>query len=1047
LELSNWNIKMLSRGYSNASSRSQNPKSSKPSQTNPLTPLDNRGIDPVTANKQAIAAASFAFELASGRALAAQDVRESDITEAISKEKPVQNGQYLGRKQSIRFTGVTAVSMSNRSITRRVAPENNDLCRLPSGGPHASVAYTSPSPISGTGNSLPSKSVLNGYHVSSMSASNRKLQRAKSMFSLRSSRSIQLRGNRPQKNSQVQRQLSRLPDEHSQLTHITDDRLQRSFSFLRDEKDHLTSGLELHTNKSAITELAREQYLRELDEQKLKEEPISQAASQHRKSHRAFRRSVRSISTNSYDTAIASPSQILKVSALKKGFGYKARSLSLSLKQRLKRVFHRPSDSDATLPIQQLDASRPHFGDYTSTFSGVDQEYQYIPSPDSDTLRKARARESSLSKVSGLLESGSPTKSIRGVRSEDEVSPRMKRGANTAPGNFVASIQSREKKRLSVIQEHGGPHQPSPTAHNHADLGNFFHTPVGSSTTGKQITAFVDSQKMYSALQQKIYENQRLAQPEKYAPERERDTNDAQAKTCGILTALPSFQPLTKVSVDGPFTDYGNKTSKSARAKPRKISGMIDGVHSTEEHSADYSVQEDFLDMYTRFTPQQIAEHNESSGLSPKRPLRETKAAFFPSSMRIERTNISPYRRLMGFGGEIATGIGVEAEENTSIRVRSESAFGSASIYSRTSGGNTPKENKSSLSLAKSESSHERGTAIIITELSRQHEEPRASLTRPNQTPKENGDTQNWMDPNLYQLQSRGLEKIKDFNTLDRKENRHKRENAQIDDGNIEMRKLRAGLHQQKQPPGVLHGKATSQPNLRNQASRSIFTRSPLLDIRQPTMPEGSGRNSPVSPSHHITPRRSLNLTHDKSSSGRRNQGVTVLARTASPGTPKPQVNDSLSNRDRHMLRPSLFISPENTQRDPSQDTRNLPTPMSLCAAFRTKRLATSQTHKSPERLARLRRLQSSNSLKSHNKYELDSSLGELENGQATRRLFNFPSRNPLMKEEILQVEASSMAINDAHSTGVRSMVDSFLNNRRRTIRMNEDSGIGPVFL
>lgn len=1029
---------MLSRGISNASSRSQQLKSSRSVPTNPLALLDHKGIDPETAHKQAIAAASFAFELASGRASAAQGVRESDSAETVNKEEPVQNGQHLGRKQSIRFTGVTAVPIRNRSITRRVAPDQNDVYTLPSGGQDRSLVsrgHISPRPVSGARNSPPSKRVLNGSRVPSMSASYRKLQRAKSMFSLRSSRSIQLSDNGPHKSSQIQRQSSLLPDEHSQLAHVTDACLQRSFSFLHGENDHLASGLESHKNKSAITELAREQYLRELNEQKLKAESISQAAGRHHKSQRAFRRSVRSISTNRFGSAVASPPQVPRESAVKKGFGSKARSLSLTLKQKLKRVFHRPSDLDETLPIQQLDASRPHFGDYTSAFSGVDQEYHHIPSPDTETLRKARSRESSLRKVSGLLESGSPIKRSHSVGSEDEVSPRMTSGAIAAPANFVASIQSREKKRLSVIQEHGGPYQPSFTAHSYADLGNVFRTPVRISSTGEQIAAFVDSQKMYSALQQKIYENQRLAQPERYGPQRERDINDAEAETCGTLRVSTSFQPLTEVPVDCA------KTPMSAIVEPRNISSMIDDTRPTEEHSADYSVQEDFLDMYARFTPQQIAEHNESSGLSPKRPLRETKAAFFPSSMHIERTSISPFRRLMGFGGEIETGIGLEAEENTSIRVRSESTFGSASIYSRTSGGNTPKENKSSLSLAKSEGSHERGTAVIITTLPRQHEEPRAALIRSNQPQKKNGDTQNWMEPDLFEPQN--------FNTIDRKENRHKRENAQIDDDNNETRKLREGLRLPNQPLGVLLGKAISQPNLRNQASRSLFTRSPLLEIGRPTMLEGSEQNSLVSPCHPMTPRRSLNFTHEKSSSSRRNQGVTVPAQIASPRTPKSHGNDSLSNRDGHKLRSGLLMSTENTQRDPLQDTPDMPmpTPTPLRAPFRTKKLATSQAHNSPERLARLRRLQSSNSPTSHKKYQLDPSLGELENGQASRRLVDLPCRNPPAKEEILHSEASGTAINDAHSTGVHSMVDSFLDNCRRNMRMSERSGTSQAFL
>ncbi len=1034
---------MLSRGLSSASSRSSQPKSLTYAQMHPQAPPEQNVRDPEIAHKQAIAAASFAFERASERALAAQGHNESNFGQAVNDEEQAQNAHRLGRKQSIRFTGSTAVPLLNRSITRRVAPDHNDLYNLPQDGSHATGAYISGHLASGTRKSPPRKGDSYGSRGLSATASYRKLKRARSMFSLRSSGPNSCSDYRPHKNPEVQRPSAGIADGHSQLPHISDSRLRRSFSFLRGEKDHMASGLDLHENKGAVNQLAREQYLRQSEEQKWRPQPSSLAASHHRKSQRTFRRSVRSSSTNSYGSAIASPPQVPKEAALKKGLGYKARSLSVSLKQKLKRVFHRPSELEGTLPIQQLDASRAHFGDCASTFTGVHLEYHHIPSPDSETLCKARSRDCSLRNMPGMPESGSPAKSIRSVQSEDGGSPPVISWANPIPGISTTSALSREKKRLSVIQEHGGPHEPSSTAHSNGEVGNVFRTPMRSSSASQQIEAYVDSHIIYSALQQKFYENRRSAEPEDDASQTGQHTNDVQTKPCKTPACSVSSQPHTKVSVDCPLRVDDIENSKSGYAERVRTSGMTGIICPPEEHSTDYGVQDEFLDMYTTLTPQQIAEHNESKSPTPKRPLREIKAAFFPSSMRIERTNISPYRRLMGSGVENEASAGSEVEENRSVKIRSESAMGSASIYSRTSSGNTPKENKSSLSLAKSESSHERGNAVIITTLPRQPEESFASLPRQSISLKKVGEQPNCVDSELSSFDKPRPENIGNFNT--KKENRHKRENAQIDDDETDMETLRTYPNMDKQALGIFLGKAISQPNFRNQTSGPIFTRSPLLDMGQPAVQEGSEQSSPALPWGPTTPRKSLCGTHEKCPSSRRNHASTLPGRIASHGT--PQGTDSLVNLDENMIRHGPLISTENLRRDVTQDTHDALSPAALRAVFRTNKASKSRGYNSPERLARLRRLRSSNSLTSQNKCHLASNIGQHEGEHSNHALLHSAFGSPPIKAEFTNNQIFSRATKGAQATGVHNMVDSFLSNRTRNTQMSDDNSMGPAFL
>lgn len=1040
---------MLSRGLSNASSRSSQPKSLTFIQTHPLAPLEYNGKDPETAHKQAIAAASFAYGRASERALATQGLKATDVGQPVNIEEELQKVQHLGRKQSIRFTGLTAVPILNRSITRRVAPDHNDMYSLHNGGQdrsHATGVYISGHGVSGARNPPPSKGDAYGSRIPSSSASYRKLRRARSMFSLRGSAPNMFSDNRQHKNFKDQQKSDGFANKYGQQPHVTDSRLRRSFSFLRGEKDHMASGFELQKNKTAAAQLAREQYLRELEEPNPKGESPSLAAGHHRKPQKAFRRSVRSSSTNSYDSATASSPTVPTAPASKKGLGYKARSLSFSLKQKLKQVFHRSSNLEESLPVQQLKASRPHFGKYTSTYPGVDQEYQQISSPDNETLHKARSRESSLGNVPPFPESVSPAKSICSVRSEDEGSPLFTSWAHPTPVNILTSTQSREKKRLSVIQEHGGPHQPSSSAHSCADLSDVFHTPTRNSSMDKQVEVYVDSQKMYSALQQKIYENRRLAQPEEYSWEKEKTAKDTEVKTSGPPRASLSSQPLTSVTVDSSFPDHGIKPSSFVMAESIKNDSMNDDVSLNQDRSEDYSDQGEFLDMYTRWTPQQIAEHNESNDIHPKRPLQEIKAALFPSSMRVERTNGSPYRRLMGSGGENEIGAGSEIEEHTAIRFRSESAFGSASVYSRTSGGNTPNENISSVSLTKSESSHERGTAVVIKPLPRPHQESLAPLTRQNKFLKKSEGRQDSIKCELPQLENLGLGKTQDFIKAG-KENRHKREDAQLEDDDVEMKRLRGGAQMKKEALGTPLQKTISQPNLRNQTSQSSFTRSPLLQIGQPITLGESEQSLPSSPCHPIAPRRSLYLTHDMSSSSQRNQGSTLPWRTASNGTPKSQGGDYSVSRDGYILNHGLPITNETARMDSTPTMHRTPTPAPIRAVFRTNKVAKSQGYSSPERLARIRRLQSNSSLSSHNKCLAESNIGEYETGKDNQRLIDSTFRNPPTIEELPNKEVTGTAFEEIQSEGVGNMVDSFLNTRRGNIRMSQESSMGPAFL
>lgn len=1037
----NLNTEMLSRGLSNASSCASQPKPSKFGQTHPLAPQEHKRRDSEIAHKEAIAAASFAFERASGRPIVAPDYLESDIGQTFCPEEQVQPAQRLGRKHSIRFTGLTAVPILNRSITRRVAPDQNEVYNLPDGDhdrSHAIGGCISSHQVSGMISSQLDRGDAHGSRAFSGSISGRKMQRARSMFSLRGSVAGMFSDTRSYKNSKIQQKSTHSVIEQDQFTDVTGSRLQRSFSFLQGERDHMASGLDWQKNQNAVAQLARDQYFRELKEVKLKADTNSSAADNHPKFQRAFRMSVRSSSKTSQGSAVASPPTVAKEPVLQKRLGKKVESLSSSLKQKLKRVFHRPSDTENSIPIQQLDASRPHFGGSTSALAGLDQKYYLIPSPDDETLRKVRSREPSLGKAPGFFESVSPARSIHNVGRENGNSPSFANWGNAIPGFMLTSTQPREKKRLSVIQEHGGPHQPSLTSLNHADLSNAYHTPTRSSSTGKQIEAFIDRQNMYLALQQKIYDDESFTGPEEQSWGKGKNVNEVVVNNFDTSGAFLGSQPLTSVSIEGLSSDHGIKTSHAMMAEPIRTSSMTNDKHLPQDQSKDYSMQADLLELYSKITPQQTAEQKENVDMSPKRPLREIKATFFPSSMRIERRSVSPYRRLMGSGAENDTS---EFDRNTPVRVRSESGLGSASIYSRTSSGNTPKENQSSVSLTKSETSAERGTSIIITTLPQPYEESLAYHAQQSEFPKKFQGRLNWTESEMSHFEQRELGNDHDFNTTG-KENRHKKENAQIYDDDLVMRRSRHETHMKGQVHGNPLEKSISQPSFRDQIPPTVFTRSPLLEIGQTTRREETEHSSPLSPNCPTVPRRSLCLTNEISLLGTKNQGLTMPGQTSSHESTKPEGSDPLGNQDGYILKHDISAPAKNVSMSTSQDIHGTPTPAPLRAIFRTGKAAKLQGHNSPERLARIRRLQSSNSLSAQTKYKAESNMGESRDEPIESTLRKAP-----ITEDVSDQSVSGMTFKETKSSGVGSVVDLFLSNRWRNTTEGQDSTIGAAFL
>ena len=1023
---------MISRGSNNAPNRLRKAKSSSWAQPSHHASPQSRGIDPETAHQQAVGAAVFAFELASERANGAQCYKENGSGQGLDAPLGIDNGQRLERKQSVRFTGPTAVPLRNRSITRRVVPSSNVSHGSPRGRQsvqHVKMEHV----LEGHDEASPPKGEkFTEKHVSSLPTSYRRLRKARSMFSSRDSGTGFFTNGTPQKRSRVRSQTFGFHSDDGHQFGRPNPRLQRSFSFLRGEMDNLTSSNNNRAGQDAAIKFARDQYLHQLEQQRIKEEPSLLALRKSRGPQKAFRKTVRTGSSNSYGPAIASSNITSTEHSIKSGFGHKARDLSLLLKNKLKRVFHRPSDVKDSLPIQQLHASRPHFGDQISPSSGVNC---YVPSPDQET------RDSTL-----FFERNASLGGIRSVQSDSEMNNGKSRVTSWTDSTIADTVTSHhlpEKKRLSIIREHRELHQSSPVTRTYADLGNVFQKPIRiSGSAGSQHSAFVNSQRVYSALQKRISDNQQLTLLQENSLAKGNNTGEGEVQTPEHQQIAFSSHMVESGVKAGLIHDEGAYSSLPLVLKNVVTSNADDLFQSCTQNFSNRKSQQQLLEMYNRPSPQQIPEHDEYSNLVPKRPLREIKSAFFPSSMRIERRSTSPFRRIMDTSSE--DGPGMEAGIDESIQPRTDHSFvyrsapnqvssgsviGSASLYSRTSSGNTPKRMKSLLSLTRSDSSEEPGTAVIITPKPKENNRSPESFIASSK--KLSGNWQEWIESETAQLENDGAENIKISSASFPRGNGHRREAAQIDGEDTKIGGLGANNLKPKQPIGIIQGRAVSRPILQHHISRPISKRHPLVEIKKPTMSINHDYGKPTSKSYPATPPdRSL----ETSLAGTGNSSC-VLRHEGSYGS-------LLSQRSSSSRRQKSGIDETNDSIDPQAMLSSI----GLNRKIQGKEKE-SMDH-SHERIALIHRMQSKNVLPNPNRIEPDKNptqnCDEKENQ-------NFIDPNPFaLAQEDKELCAGANLISPVmygnQPKANRKLVDLFLSNRRRNLKISEESA-DAVFL
>ena len=1024
---------MISCGTVSTPNRLQRAKSSSSTRTTLYASRESKEVDYQITHKDAITAASFAFGRANERAIIPNRSRGGDLRPKMTMESTNDKLHRLERKQSVRFTGATAIPIRNRSITRRVVPGlENSYASSPA--PTAHITHQSDKYV--RSQKLNCKDHTPA-HVSSAPISFQRIRKAKSIFNFSSPRGISLANEAPHNTSHTRWRSSGLPSDNSQEAPELNHRLSRSFSFLHRDNDRLSSVPGPPASHDAVL-LARHHFLRRSDRNKLTAKSSFLALGKHHNSQEALRESVRTSSIYSCNNQTVLPGLSPAKSTSGKGFGRKARSISLTVKEKLKRVFHRPAEVEPSLPIQQVEASRPHFREYMSASSGIDEEYNQVPSPDDETLRKSRSREFTLRNIPVFLEKKSLPRNTRSIQSEDDAiddRSRVTSWTNSTVASTLTSNPLLEKKRLSIIQEHGGPHQPAESRKS-TDLSGLFRRPVRCNKIGSQVDALIDSRRIYSALQKNIERNKSLARPGGNDSSGECKPEWAKIQASSLRRPAPSSCVVNSAAIDSFSQHRAMKMSKSMVFNPS--SGCdLDGVFNPTQHDpASEDVRQELFDMYMDLTPQKPAEHNKSVDLPPKRPLREVKSTFFPSSMRIERSPVSPYKQAIKMGIENEVGLGLETQENIPGEFHGGSADGSPSIYSRTSSGNRPEEKNSSLSLTKSDEGEETGTAIVIPGGPGRYDQSCVSLVQQSSSSGERRqDWQKSMATQVTPLKNRG-DNSKSFDVHLTKKGSHRKESAQINSDDLVIDDFQASNGRTKQSLGSMQGSAALRPNLRHQPSRPMLDRFPLLEIGQSVNAEILTLNSPMSPDFLSTPSpRPLYEGYRKQISGVKDYSRDLLHSKASYDSLKSQHSSS-------MPRQKSFTASENTPSD-AQGSFSTGKPRRL---FQPKQMGKANALNSPERIARLRRMRSSNLAGSAISVELAST-------HMNRQPENEMQRHDGREDCTVSVGDSenlkmAVAMNHVQQVaGGRQMVDAFLINRRKNIRISEESGADPAFL
>ncbi|WEW56400.1 hypothetical protein PRK78_001843 [Emydomyces testavorans] len=742
-------------------------------------------IDNEVGQRQALTAASLAMQRAT----------RSSIDELRGSETRTSHSSFQSsRPQSIRFSNSDA---SNSHGTRKMESVHPPPPPPPKGhviqGKETETPPVQNEPASGGVDEFGMLTDDTPF-VSSVPSSYRKLRKSKSMFSTRLRSAWLNDSSRSPKRNQHSSQ-------YAGPRHFARSTLRRSLSFFKGESESHSRRHQSGESQESADRLARDQFLRELSRTSQADTFGSDVGRWRNGEPRPFRKSVRPLSSI-HPSSEDGPAQERSAGGHHR---VRARRLSQSIKNGLRRIFGRPVTPQEDISSQQSDATSVPLSDYNDSGSHFNQRLSISSTPNAQYCHQGNSSINSYSRFPGHRSA-----SIRSMKSLESISTSNSRVTSWTDSTTTNTLNMRHpaENRLSIIQEHGEPYRSLPTKpppHYH-DGYSVFRQPLCVDGIGGNP---VDSQRVYSALMRKI------------------DDSNTKRKQDGTLTSR-----LNAGEGSGhrdQSSGYSQQLTPSIRQVPSEAS-MRHGqpiiipprrspsVRSYRSAKSVYAVDTPGL------TPQQIARCNENiTRHQSRRSLRR-----FNSNL--SRSN--PHRHPGVYNTSTMTtptrAQGCDSDDDSCTVVVSRSPTSdnlavSPSVYSRTTSGNTPGRHESHNDLSHPESDDDRGTATIITS-QRLPYEPRGR----DRTIKGSAEWKSWMRSQMDFIDSPILSHNLDVQFVN-KDRTHYREDAQIHDGSSDTESTNslAGEGQSKRGCVEVSGKSAEETQV------SDYKRQPLSELKR----------------------------------------------------------------------------------------------------------------------------------------------------------------------------------------------------------------------
>jgi hypothetical protein len=701
-------------------------------------------IDPAEAQLHAQAAATYAFARAQERNSTDQSrhARKNSATNhqnlSQSRQQEINSNlgnQALKRQQSVRFVGPNAVNR-RKSTGRKTEPpalvskSSTATLRPVALTTNAPVpaAYRPPSRSSSIGKASLGRSTAQNYastaafdeyyiheddFASTPSSFERHaIRKSKSMFSPLGAPNVFYSNGSPDRSANY----SNTPRSQENDVPL---RAPKSMSFLRGGSDFLRSATGRERNDEAV-QMARDRFFVQATEQRLREQPSFILRSKASRQEKPFRKSLRSSSGKSGTTDSNESSRDL-------GLKDKARKVSQSLKNKLRKVFGRSKEESVAIPQQQVDAVETHVRAYAGQLSANHEDFLDIPKPDHAAFAHVAARVPSLRAIASNQQLRSRAGSIRSFQSDlSDDKSRVTSWTNNSTVNTInsqglRSQQQERDQRLSIINETGTHISKAsfhrPNAKNQFSAYPAFHRPghVQVPRPGG-----VDSARVYSALMKRLDENTPHAMPtvlRQASTETLRADQSIDHRSNSVKSTYSQQKPwIRQVPADNNFAAEGeNKHVQDCQlgAVPSVYFAKVsedpfsqecafrstNAQHSSQSHNSDdvfffkpvssngnpferrqlsdgsgggYSLTDAEVPYHPAEDPSGLTQQEKAARDDPMpntKVIREARSAFFGgSTFRIDRST-SPYRRALAeTDGSAITSDGLSARRGSPTR-------------------------------------------------------------------------------------------------------------------------------------------------------------------------------------------------------------------------------------------------------------------------------------------------------------------------------------------------------------------------------------------